>query len=88
MENRFSKPDPRIGFLEGAIAPLRGTKASVFLPWDPKSYVVVEPTEGHDTSASSCRWGIVAQYIEQGSVDGLDISCMEEQKPSFVARDD
>jgi hypothetical protein len=47
--------------------------------------VVVEPTEGHDTSASRCRWDIVAQYIEQGSVDGLDTSCMEEQKPSFVA---
>ena len=48
------------------------------------SRVVVEPTEGHDTSASSCRWGIVAQYIEQGSVDGLDTSCMQDQKPSFV----
>lgn len=52
-----------------------------------KSRVVVEPTEGHDTSASSCRWGIIAQYIEQGSVDGLDISCMEKQKPSFVTGD-
>jgi hypothetical protein len=33
---------PRIGFLEGAIDPLRGTKASVFLPWDTNSYVVVD----------------------------------------------
>jgi hypothetical protein len=46
--------------------------------------VVTEPTEGHDTSGSACRWGIVAQYIEQGSADGLDTSCMEQQKPSFV----
>ena len=52
------------------------------------SRVVVEPTEGHDTSASSCRWDIVTQYIEQGSVDDLDISCMQAQKPSFVAGDD
>jgi hypothetical protein len=44
---------PRIAFLEGAIAPLRGTKFSAFLPWDPKSYVVVDlpelitSTDGH-----------------------------------------
>ena len=36
---------PRAGFLEGAIDPLRGTKASVFLPWDPSSYVVVDLPE-------------------------------------------
>src|SRR5439155_25876388 len=36
---------PRIGFLEGAIDPLRGTKASVFTPWDPSSYVVVDLPE-------------------------------------------
>jgi pimeloyl-ACP methyl ester carboxylesterase len=53
-----------------------------------KSRVVVEPTEGHDTSASSCRWDIIAQYIERGLVDELDISCMENQKPSFVTGDE
>ena len=36
---------PRIGFLEGAIDPLRGTKASVFLPWDPRSYAVIDLPE-------------------------------------------
>ncbi|HUG19660.1 MAG TPA: hypothetical protein VMM56_11810 [Planctomycetaceae bacterium] len=36
---------PRIGFLEGAIRPQRETKASVFLPWDPESYVVVDVPE-------------------------------------------
>jgi hypothetical protein len=36
---------PRIGFLDGAIDPMRGTKASVFLPWDPASYVVVDLPE-------------------------------------------
>jgi hypothetical protein len=36
---------PRVGFLEGAYDPMRGTKASVFLPWDPTSYVVVDLPE-------------------------------------------
>lgn len=35
----------RIGFREGAIDPLRGTKASVFLPWSPSEYVVVDLPE-------------------------------------------
>jgi peptidoglycan/xylan/chitin deacetylase (PgdA/CDA1 family) len=36
---------PRTGFLEGAILPQRGTKASVFLPWEPTSYVVIDLPE-------------------------------------------
>ncbi|MBL8179345.1 MAG: hypothetical protein JNK48_32000, partial [Bryobacterales bacterium] len=36
---------PRIGFLEGEIAPMRGTKASVFLPWEGGGYVVVDVPE-------------------------------------------
>jgi hypothetical protein len=36
---------PRIGFLEGAIRPQRETKVSVFTPWDPKSYVVLDVPE-------------------------------------------
>lgn len=36
---------PRIGFLDGAIDPQRGTKASVFLPWNPKDYIVVDVPE-------------------------------------------
>lgn len=36
---------PRIGFLEGALRPQRETKISVFLPWDPSSYVVVDLPE-------------------------------------------
>jgi peptidoglycan/xylan/chitin deacetylase (PgdA/CDA1 family) len=35
----------RTGFREGAIDPLRGTKASIFLPWDPPSYVVIDLPE-------------------------------------------
>ena len=36
---------PRVGFLEGAIRPQRETKFSVFLPWDPTSYVVADIPE-------------------------------------------
>ncbi len=45
---------PRIGFLEGAIDPLRGTKASVFLPWDAGHYVVVDLPE-----AIFCNLGLL-----------------------------
>lgn len=57
-----------------------------------KSRVVVEPTEGHEPNLGSghseCRLNIMAQYIEQGSVDGLDTSCLKEIKPSFVTGDE
>ncbi len=36
---------PRIGFLDGAIDPERGTKVSIFTPWDRDSYVVVDLPE-------------------------------------------
>jgi len=36
---------PRIGFLEGAIDPQRETKFSVFAPWDPNSYAVLDLPE-------------------------------------------
>jgi hypothetical protein len=91
------KPDPSLIYGPGQPTPLSALMFNSLLdPQNPpsnmdlalkeftNSRVVVEPTEGHDTSASQCRWDIVAQYIEQGSVDGLDTSCMEEQKPSFV----
>lgn len=94
------KPDASLIYGPGKPAPLSALMFNSLIdPQNPpfhmdlalqeftKSRVVVEPTEGHDTSASACRWDIVAQYIEQGSVDGLDISCMEKQKPSFVIRD-
>lgn len=36
---------PRIGFLEGAVSPMRGTKISVFSPWPEGGYVVVDLPE-------------------------------------------
>ncbi len=36
---------PRIGFLDGALRPQRETKLSVFTPWDPTSYVVMDVPE-------------------------------------------
>ena len=45
---------PRIGFLDGAVDPQRETKFSVFLPWDPDSYVVVDAPE-----AIFCNLGLI-----------------------------
>ncbi|MBX3175969.1 MAG: polysaccharide deacetylase family protein [Candidatus Hydrogenedentes bacterium] len=36
---------PRIGFLEGAVAPQRGTKASIFPPWPNGGYAVLDVPE-------------------------------------------
>ncbi len=36
---------PRIGFLDGAVDPVRGTKATVFLPWEKAGYVVLDLPE-------------------------------------------
>jgi len=36
---------PRIGFLDGAIDPLRGTKVSIFPPWENGGYVVLDIPE-------------------------------------------
>ena len=36
---------PRIGFLDGAVNPQRETKVSVFTPWDPGSYAVLDIPE-------------------------------------------
>jgi peptidoglycan/xylan/chitin deacetylase (PgdA/CDA1 family) len=36
---------PRIGFLEGMIEPIRGTKASVFSPWGDGGYAVIDLPE-------------------------------------------
>jgi len=36
---------PRIGFLQGAVNPQRGTKVSIFLPWENAGYVVLDLPE-------------------------------------------
>ncbi len=36
---------PRINFKEGMLSPMRGTKVSIFLPWDPDDYVVLDLPE-------------------------------------------
>lgn len=36
---------PRTGFLDGAVNPQRDTKFSVFIPWDTRSYIVVDLPE-------------------------------------------
>jgi hypothetical protein len=36
---------PRINFKEGMLSPMRSTKVSIFLPWDPDEYVVLDLPE-------------------------------------------
>ncbi|HLF35857.1 MAG TPA: polysaccharide deacetylase family protein [Cyclobacteriaceae bacterium] len=36
---------PRINFREGMLSPMRGTKAGIFLPWDPDDYIVLDLPE-------------------------------------------
>ena len=36
---------PRINFKDGMLSPMRGTKISIFLPWDPEEYVVLDLPE-------------------------------------------
>jgi peptidoglycan/xylan/chitin deacetylase (PgdA/CDA1 family) len=36
---------PRIGFLEGAVSPQRGTKVTIFSPWEEGDYVVLDLPE-------------------------------------------
>jgi len=36
---------PRIGFREGMLSPMRGTKVGIFLPWDPGEYIVLDLPE-------------------------------------------
>jgi hypothetical protein len=95
------KPDSSLIYGRGKPAPLSALIFnSLFDPIFPpssmdlalkeftQSRIVVEPTEGHEPSGEhQCRWDIMAQYIEQGSVDGLDTSCIEKITPSFVVGD-
>jgi pimeloyl-ACP methyl ester carboxylesterase len=92
------KPDPSLIYTSGKPVPLSALMLNslldpIFPPSDmdpalqefTRSRVITEPTEGHEPFVQhQCRWDIMAQYIQQGSVDGLDVSCLEKQKPSFV----
>ncbi|MGY8690065.1 MAG: hypothetical protein ACKVHP_20310, partial [Verrucomicrobiales bacterium] len=56
---------PRIGFLDGAVNPQRETKISVFTPWDPRSYVVVDVPEALWSNLSRthpCRHYLVKRW--------------------------
>jgi hypothetical protein len=40
---------PRIGFRDGMRSPMRGTKASAFLPWSDKDYIIIDLPEAVST---------------------------------------
>jgi pimeloyl-ACP methyl ester carboxylesterase len=55
----------------------------------PNSLSLVEPYQGHwlsDSIEIGCRWSIEAEFIAQGSVDGLHTDCLKSvQPPAFAA---
>jgi len=69
---------PRIGFLEGAIAPQRETKVSVFLPWKPEDYVVCDVPEAiwSDLGLTYLAHTHVETVWEQ---EGIDLKPLEWQ---------
>lgn len=73
---------PRIGFLEGAVAPQRETKASVFLPWNESGYVVADVPE-----AIWCQQGLL--YLAHTHVPTLWTKQGIELKPlEWTRRED
>ncbi|MCB1089136.1 MAG: hypothetical protein KDM63_19020, partial [Verrucomicrobiae bacterium] len=58
---------PRIGFLDGAVNPQRETKVSIFLPWNPKDYVVADIPEAiwwnRDSAETADRKGRELLYL-------------------------
>jgi len=54
----------------------------------PNSLSLVLPYQGHSTSdydAIMCMWSIQDQFIQSGSVEGLDTSCLNDiQPPAFM----
>ncbi len=81
------KPDPHSALmLNSVLDPIfPPSNMDLALKEFTQSRVITEPIEGHEPFVQhQCRWDLMAQYIQQGSADGLDISCMEKQKPSFV----
>jgi len=53
----------------------------------PNSLVLVAPGQSHGFTGILCRASIAADFIELGSVDGLDASCLKDaQLPDFVVR--
>jgi pimeloyl-ACP methyl ester carboxylesterase len=91
------KPDPAVIYGSGKPVPVSALMLNSRIdPQNPpdnmepalkeftQSRMIIEPTEGHETTLTGCRWNIVTQYIQQGSASALDISCIEKQQPSFL----
>ncbi|MFL2870015.1 MAG: polysaccharide deacetylase family protein [Pirellulaceae bacterium] len=90
---------PRIGFRDGEFRPQRETKLSLFTPWDPTSYVVIDVPEAiwHQRGTGRqllflahedipTRWDLEGKTVEQNEwqlVDGGNYR-MEKQLPNGV----
>jgi len=76
---------PRIGFRDGALRPHRETKASVFLPWDPASYVVIDVPEAiwHDRPGGRQLLYLAHTHIPtRWGREGQELATLEWQRAS------
>ncbi len=53
----------------------------------PASRRITVPGQGHGVFARGCIPRIVAEFVKQGSADGLDVSCLDRLRPSPIFLD-
>ncbi len=90
--NALPKPDPALIYPAGKPVPINTLIFNGQLdPQNPPenmapalqeftlSRQVIEPTLGHLTPIGGCRWDLVDEFIQQGSAENLDLSCIEKE---------
>jgi pimeloyl-ACP methyl ester carboxylesterase len=50
----------------------------------PRGRHVVVPGAAHNVSFTGCVPDLIAKFVEAGSADGLDVSCVPTSRPPFV----
>lgn len=70
------------GALDAGTPPEGGEAVARHLP---NSLHVVVPNEGHFLANPQCELPLIAEFIERGTTEGLDTSCVQEtRRPPFV----
>ncbi|MBX5483954.1 MAG: alpha/beta fold hydrolase [Myxococcaceae bacterium] len=68
------------GELDPVTPPRWGELAAKALP---HSAHIVVPGSGHGTLSDACVRSLIDQFLDAGSVQGLDLSCAERKRPPF-----
>ena len=70
------------GDVDPVTPPVYAERAAQYLP---NGLHVVIPNTGHMPTAPGCVADLLQQFIEEGSVDGLEIACVQDvRRPDFV----